>query len=74
MFRAYRESFEEQKLVIEQRFRGLLEESLEDAIHLAAANSQLKLQVQELRQGIKMLYMITYTSTQAGGKGHVTSI
>ena len=51
MFRAYRESYEEQKVVLEQRFRGLLEESLEDAIYLAAVNSELKLQVQDLRQG-----------------------
>ena len=51
MFRAYRESYEEQKVVLEQRFRGLLEESLEDAIYLAAVKSELKLQVQDLRQG-----------------------
>ena len=51
MFRAYRESHEEQKVALEQRFRGLLEESLEDAIYLAAVKSELKLQVQDLRQG-----------------------
>ena len=51
VFRAYRESFEEQKVVIEQRFRGLLEESLQDAIYLAAVNSQLKVHSQELKQG-----------------------
>ena len=51
VFRAYRESFEEQKMVLEQRFRGLLEESLDDAIYLSAANSELKLQVQDLKQG-----------------------
>jgi hypothetical protein len=51
VFRAYRESYEEHKVALEQRFRGLLEESLEDAIYLAAVNSELKLQVQDLRQG-----------------------
>ena len=51
VFRAYRESYEEQKVALEQRFRGLLEESLEDAIYLAAVKSELKLQVQDLRQG-----------------------
>ena len=51
VFRAYRESFEQEKETIEQRFRDLLEEALEDAIFLSAANSQLKLQVQDLKQG-----------------------
>ena len=55
MFRAYRESYEEQKVALEQRFRGLLEESVEDAIYLAAVNSELKLQVQDFKQGIYRL-------------------
>ena len=57
MFRAYRESYDEQKVALEQRFRGLLEESLEDAIYLAAVKSELKLQVQDLKQGkITIIY------------------
>ena len=51
VFRAYRESFEEQKVVIEQRFRCLLEESLQDAIYLSAENSQLKMCSNDTRQG-----------------------
>ena len=39
-------------MAMEQKFRGLLEESLEDAIFLSAANSQLKLLIQDLKQGI----------------------
>lgn len=45
-----------------------MEESLEDAIYLAAVNSELKLQVQDLRQGkiattiiMHMLYVGLYT-------------
>ena len=41
---------------MELKFRGLLEESLEDAIFLSAANSQLKLLIQDLKQGIIILY------------------
>ena len=55
MFKAYRKHYEEQKLVIEQRFRGLLEESIQDAIYLAAMNSQLKSQIQKMRQGKALL-------------------
>lgn len=51
VFKAYRESYEEQKMAMEKRFRSLLEELLEDAIYLSAANSQLKLQIQDLKQG-----------------------
>ena len=50
-FRAYREAFEEQKVVIEQRFRGLLESAIQDAIFLSARNSELTRRNQELEQG-----------------------
>lgn len=36
---------------MDQRYRGLLEESLEDAIYLSAVNSQLKQQMQDLKEG-----------------------
>ena len=55
VFRAYRESYEQQKISMEQRFRGLLEESLEDAIFLSAVNSHLKLQMQDLKQGMSLI-------------------
>ena len=64
VFRAYRESYEEQKVALEQRFRGLLEESLEDAIYLAAVKSELKLQVQDLRQG--KIAIILYNDNNVG--------
>ena len=38
-------------MVIEGRFRGLLEESIQDAIFLAARSSELTQQNQELRDG-----------------------
>ncbi len=52
VFRAYRECFEEQKLVMEQQFRQLLEESVQDAIHLSAENSRLKISAQSTEQGM----------------------
>ena len=51
VFRAYRECFDEQKIVIEQRFRQLLEEAIQDAVYLSMENSQLKASSQNIRQG-----------------------
>ena len=51
MFRTYREAFESQKLTIEQRFRGLLEEAIQDAIFLATKNAQLVDENRRLNEG-----------------------
>ena len=51
VFRAYRECFDEQKIVIEQRFRQLLEEAIQDAVYVSIENSQLKASSQNIRQG-----------------------
>lgn len=49
-FRNYREVFEEQKIALEQRYRGLLEDSIQDAIFLSSRNSELTQENQGLRQ------------------------
>ncbi|XP_072040599.1 osmotic avoidance abnormal protein 3-like isoform X1 [Amphiura filiformis] len=49
-FRNYREVFEEQKLALEQRYRSLLEDSIQDAIFLSSRNSELVQENQALRQ------------------------
>ena len=51
MFRTYREAFESQKLTIEQRFRGLLEEAIQDAIFLATKNAELVDENRRLNEG-----------------------
>ena len=49
-FRNYREMFEEQKAAIEQRYRHLLEDSIQDAVFLSARNNELVTENQEQRQ------------------------
>ena len=49
-FRNYREMFEEQKAAIEQRFRNLLEDAVQDAVFLSSRNNELVDENQELRQ------------------------
>ena len=49
-FRQYREMFEEQKAVLEQRYRQLLEESIQDAVFLSTRNNELTQENQALKQ------------------------
>ncbi|XP_028405762.1 kinesin-II 85 kDa subunit-like [Dendronephthya gigantea] len=48
-FRNYRDVFEEQKLAIEQRYRSLLEEAIQDAVFLSATNQDLMFENQQLK-------------------------
>ena len=50
-FRQYREMFEEQKSVIEQRYRGLLEEAIDDAVFLSSRNTELSQESLAVKQG-----------------------
>lgn len=49
-FRNYREVFEEQKAAIEQRYRTLLEEAIQDAVFLSTRNQELMQENQSVRQ------------------------
>lgn len=51
-FRNYREVFEEQRASLEQRYRALLEDSIQDAIFLSSRNQELIDENQNLRQEI----------------------
>nr|XP_058950704.1 kinesin-like protein unc-104 isoform X1 [Pocillopora verrucosa] len=49
-FRNYREVFEDQKAAIEQRYRTLLEEAIQDAVFLSTRNQELMHENQVLKQ------------------------
>ncbi len=50
-FRQFREMFDQQKAVLEQRYRGLLEEAVQDAIFLSTRNNELMQENQGQKQG-----------------------
>ncbi|KAK2186973.1 hypothetical protein NP493_183g04000 [Ridgeia piscesae] len=51
-FRQYREMFEEQKTVLEQRYRNLLNDAIQDAVFLSTRNNELVQENQALKQEI----------------------
>ncbi|KAI0227726.1 Kinesin-like protein KIF13A [Lamellibrachia satsuma] len=51
-FRQYREMFEEQKAVLEQRYRNLLNDAIQDAVFLSTRNNELMHENQALKQEI----------------------
>lgn len=64
-FRNYREMFEEQKVAIEQRYRSLLEDAIQDAVFLSSRNSELVDENQQLRQQINEMKDVV---TKLGGR------
>uniref|UniRef100_A0A3B3SA86 Si:dkey-201i24.3 n=1 Tax=Paramormyrops kingsleyae TaxID=1676925 RepID=A0A3B3SA86_9TELE len=42
VFRVYRQVFEEQKEMLEDRYRSLLQDAIQDAVYLSAKNRQLQ--------------------------------
>ncbi|XP_077103467.1 uncharacterized protein LOC143756713 [Siphateles boraxobius] len=50
VFRAFREVLEEQRRVSESRYRALLIDTIQDAVHLSSQNLQLQEEVQQLRK------------------------
>ena len=49
-FRQYREVFEERRSALEQRYRTLLEDSIQDAVYLSSRNQELQEENDSLRQ------------------------
>ncbi|XP_012936712.1 chromosome-associated kinesin KIF4A [Aplysia californica] len=64
-FRSYREIFEEQKAAIDQRYRQLLEDSIQDAVYLSSRNNDLTEENQHLKHQIAQLKDVI---TKLGGK------
>ncbi|XP_013384839.1 chromosome-associated kinesin KIF4 isoform X2 [Lingula anatina] len=54
-FRNYREVFEQQKSALEQRYRGLLEDAVQDAVFMSSRNAEMVEENQSLRQEIAEL-------------------
>ncbi|XP_056108573.1 trichohyalin isoform X2 [Rhinichthys klamathensis goyatoka] len=50
VFRAFREVLEEQRRMSESRYRALLIDTIQDAVHLSSQNLQLQEEVQQLRK------------------------
>ncbi|KAK6173642.1 hypothetical protein SNE40_017056 [Patella caerulea] len=59
-FRQYRQMFEEQKAAIEQRYRHVLEDAIQDAVFLSARNQEILQEQQPLKQqNAEMMDVIT---------------
>ncbi|KAF6019839.1 hypothetical protein EB796_021851 [Bugula neritina] len=54
-FRNYRETFDKQKLAIEQRYRQLLDDSIQDAVFLSSRNNELVAENDALRLEVATL-------------------
>ncbi|XP_069129785.1 chromosome-associated kinesin KIF4B-like isoform X2 [Argopecten irradians] len=64
-FRSYREMFEEQKAALDQRYRQLLEDSIQDAVFLSSRNNELMDENRDLRQNIAEMKDVI---TKLGGR------
>ncbi|TRY91309.1 hypothetical protein DNTS_030128 [Danionella cerebrum] len=54
VFRAFRDSLEEQRRKSESRYRSLLLEAIQDAVHLSSQNLQLQEEIQQLRRNLSL--------------------
>lgn len=54
-FRDYRDVFEKQKAMLEQRYRQLLEDAIQDAVYLSSRNSEIQQENVALRQQVAAL-------------------
>ncbi|XP_050983650.1 golgin subfamily A member 6-like protein 7 isoform X2 [Labeo rohita] len=52
VFRAFREVLEEQRQMSERRYRNLLLDAVQDAVHLSSQNLQLREEIQQLRKSL----------------------
>ncbi|XP_021340349.1 kinesin-like protein KIF21A [Mizuhopecten yessoensis] len=64
-FRSYREMFEEQKAALDQRYRQLLEDSIQDAVFLSSRNNELTEENGELKQSVAEMKDVI---TKLGGR------
>ena len=64
-FRSYREMFEEQKVAMDQRYRQLLEDAIQDAVFLSSRNNELQDESKSLRQHIAEMKDVI---TKLGGR------
>lgn len=64
-FRSYREMFEEQKIAMDQRYRQLLEDAIQDAVFLSSRNNELQDETKTLRQHIAEMKDVI---TKLGGR------
>jgi len=55
-FRQYREQFEQQKAILDQRYRKLLEDAVQDAVFLSSRNNLLMEESENLQKGMNPIY------------------
>ncbi|XP_048884228.1 kinesin-like protein unc-104 [Brienomyrus brachyistius] len=71
VFRVYRQVFEEQKEMLEDRYRSLLQDAIQDAVYLSAKSQQLQTENKRLHAVLAELRdTISARADPAGWRGH----